>query len=216
VASPASILGRLYALYSHAPLYLRLFARIRLGHAGYDIVEAALPKGGRLLDLGCGYGLFSNYAAIADENREVVGLELDARKIALANPHSPKVTFKRENVMTAELGGKFDGIVLLHVMHHLESFEQQERLLGRCAELLSPDGVLLILEVEKRPWWKHALALAVDHALYPDDTIFYRDRADMEALLEKLGLNVETKPMGAGRPFPHILYSCRLQAPNRR
>ncbi len=209
-------LGKLFALYAKSPLFLRLFARIRLGHAGYDVIEAVLPKKGRVLDLGCGYGLFANYAALASPAREVVGLELEKRKIALAVQSLPNVSLRSEDVMKAELGDRFDGIVLLHVLHHLRSFDEQEALLKKCGELLTENGKLVILEVEKRPWWKHLIAWAVDHALYPGDGIFYRDRPQMEALLEKLGFSYEAAPMGDGRPFPHILYVCGLQAPSRR
>lgn len=204
-AEASAALRRLKALYRR-PLYVRLFAQIRLGHAGYDVVEAALPREGRILDLGCGYGLFANFLALMSSRREVLGLELSRRKLRYADKGLPGVRFAAEDVTRSSENASWDGIALLHVLHHLRSFEEQEALLSACARRLSPGGRLVVLEVQKRPLWKYGLAQLVDHALYPGDSIFFRDRPAMETLLQSLGLRVETTPMDAGRPFPHVLY----------
>lgn len=201
-------LERLKALYTK-PLYVRLFTAIRLGHAGYDAIEPLLPRRGRLLDLGCGYGLFANYLALASPEREVRGVELDAHKLRHADKGVPGVTFAREDVLEVKEPRLYDGIVLLHVLHHLPGYKEQETLLRRCAEWLAPGGTLAILEVERRPFWKHCLAWLVDHALYPGDGIYFRDRPDMLALLASLGFKTEATSLQKGRPFPHVLYVCR-------
>lgn len=207
LAAPEA-LRRLKALYTQ-PAYVRLFARIRLGHAGYDVVEPHLPKTGRILDLGCGYGLFSNYLALMSPEREIVGIELNARKLRYADKGLRGVRFQELDILQDAGAGRFDGIVLLHVLHHLLSYAEQETLLKRCGELLNPGGKLVILEIDDRPWWKFALCWLVDHTLYPGDTIFFRNRAGFLGLFERLGLKVEAVvEMQKGRPLPHILYAC--------
>ncbi|MFA6004605.1 MAG: class I SAM-dependent methyltransferase [Elusimicrobiota bacterium] len=203
-------LSRLRSFY-RSPLYLRWFTAIRLGHSGYDIVEGHLPRAGRILDLGCGYGHFSNFAALMSPEREVTGIELNVRKLRYADKDLPRVAFKQGSALELA-GGHYDGIVLLHVLHHLGSYSEQERLLRWCVENLAPEGRLLVLEVDDRPWWKFIVAHIVDHGLYPGDGIYFRNRAAYLGLFGRLGLDCDVVPMESGRPFPHILYVCRKKA----
>ena len=43
-----------------------------------------LPREGRVLDLGCGFGLFSLYFAIDAPERQMIGVDLDANRIESA------------------------------------------------------------------------------------------------------------------------------------
>ena len=196
---------RLKAMYS-SPFYVSLWARIRLIHAGYDFVEQYAPRAGKILDLGCGYGLFSNYLALASDQRRVMGLELNQRKLKHADKGLKNACFKNSDILMEPITEQYDCIVLLHVLHHLKSFEEQDLLLNKCAQLLSSPGRLIILEVDNTPLLKYALAYIVDHILYPYEKIFYRPRQPMEKILKDMGLAVKSHPMHLGRLFPHFLY----------
>ena len=100
-----------------------------------------------------------------------------------------------------------DAIVLYHVLHHLNSYEEQEQLLQTAVRILKPDGVLVIIEVAEKPLWKLWTAWWVDHLLYFGDRIFYRTKAQMLSLLEReLKLHVKTFPCDRYAPFSHIAY----------
>lgn len=200
-----SVLSRLKRMYSR-PLYVSLWVRIRLGHAGYELVERYVPNSGKILDLGCGYGLFANYLALASERRLVTGLELNSRKLKYAERGLENVRFKNSDILAEPATEDYDCIVMLHVLHHLRSFEEQEAIINKCVQMLQPKGRLIILEVDNYPLVKYLLAHVVDHILYPTQKIFYRLPASMEKLLSGAGFIVESYPMHQGRPFPHFLY----------
>src|SRR5258708_24581758 len=47
-------------------------------------IAAHVPASGTILDLGCGHGLFAQLLARQSKDRSVLGIDLDAHKIALA------------------------------------------------------------------------------------------------------------------------------------
>jgi len=47
-------------------------------------IEAEVPRRGRVLDLGCGHGLFSLLLAATSPERQVTGVDVDGDKLGLA------------------------------------------------------------------------------------------------------------------------------------
>lgn len=187
--------------------YVTLFAHARLAHAPYRLLEEFVPRAGRILDLGCGYGLFANYLSMKSPAREVIGIELSRRKLRYANRGLNNVRFIEGDVTQTELGS-CDCIVMNHLLHHLRSFEEQEKILALCREILEPNGRLLICEVDRQPRWKFRVAQAVDALLYFGDRIYYREADEFSKLFRSLGFRVEQiMEAHQGVPMSHIIYS---------
>jgi 2-polyprenyl-3-methyl-5-hydroxy-6-metoxy-1,4-benzoquinol methylase len=108
-----------------------------------DLIGAHVPEG-RLLDVGCGYGL------LLDEARErgyaTVGLELSrdgaqhARSLGLDVHEIPLELFREGS--NGDSPGEFDAIVLADVLEHLDD---PVAAIDRCASLLRPRGVLCVV-----------------------------------------------------------------------
>ena len=59
-------------------------------------ISGHLPSEGLIIDLGCGHGLFTQLAARQMPERTVIGIDLDARKIAVAR----QLSFSNLNFLT--------------------------------------------------------------------------------------------------------------------
>lgn len=184
-----------------------LFARIRFITAPYDRLEPYVPVSGLVIDLGCGYGTFSHLLALMAPGRRVLGLDLDAAKIARAPRGGGNIVNRLGDIRTEALEPA-ECILLIHVLHHLDSFEAQERLLTTCREKLNDSGRLVICEVNSSPRWKYSLGWLADRVLYPGDPIFYRMPAEMNELLARCGFQAETRLVHEGTPFSHAVYIC--------
>lgn len=182
-----------------------LFNRIRFFTAPYSQLEPYVPRQGLIVDLGCGYGTFTNLLAELCSERRLLGLDLDESKIRHAQRGLSNTRFQLADITKAAMEPA-DCILLIHVLHHLRSYEEQGVLLEACLKRLKPEGRLLICEVDESPWWKLFLARLADGLLYPGDPIFYRYEKEMTLFLERMGLSVERRRMHSGTPFSHITY----------
>lgn len=182
--------------------YIRLFLT-----APVNQLEPYVPKSGFIVDLGCGYGILANLLGMLSEERTILGMDLDDYKMRYAGHGIKNVEFKVADITSTDMPPA-DSILLIHVLHHLNSLKEQEVLLGTCLKKLKTGGKLLIVEIDRSPWWKFVLTQIADHMLYPGDKIYYRFPQDMLPLLENLSLEVETRAMHHGTPFSHITYIC--------
>lgn len=196
---------RLKGLYSGLG-YVSAFTSWRCWHTPYAEMEKYAPKEGVILDIGCGYGLFSNYLAMTSEKRKVMGVDLSDRKIKYADRGLDNVAFRSGNAMDFEWTD-CRGIALIHVLHHFNSFDEQEGFLRECFERLEKGGVLLVLEIDKKPFWKFMFTKLVDNVAYPGDRFYFRGKDELVRVLKEAGFrDVRAVPVHKGVPLSHILY----------
>lgn len=182
-----------------------IFTHIRFFTAPYEKLEQLIPEKGFIIDLGCGYGIFSNFLGLIGPQRQVLGIELDSGKIKFANRGVANVKFLKADITKITLK-KADVILLIHVLHHLNSFQEQEKLLTECKKKLTRNGELIIAEVDKKPILKYILGWIADKLLYPGDKIYYRMPNEFEKLFRNLGFRVKMIKADGGKPFAHVIY----------
>lgn len=185
-----------------------LFARLKFSAAPFVKITPLIPEEGDIIDLGCGYGILANMLGILSAKRRIMGVDLDAAKIKVADRGIGNVSFRRADIRK-DIIPEVDCIVVVHVLHHLPSFKEQNEVLRACAVHLRPGGLLVITEVDDRPRWKYALSWIADHILYPRDTITFRPQAGWVSLLETSGLIVRVISMHEGALFPHVTFVAR-------
>lgn len=98
-----------------------------------------------MLVAGCGYGLMALRLALAMPWREVVAIDLDARKVEVARAAygtNRNVTFVVGDLLTTPLERRFEAVLCVDVLHYWEP-EAQARLVGRLAGALVPGGTFV-------------------------------------------------------------------------
>ena len=104
------------------------------------LVVSLVPRGGRVLDVGCGTGGLT--ALVRDEcSARVVGVEPDPLRAARARERGIEV---HEGVLTSSLAsvlGTFDVVLYADVLEHLVDPLGE---LEKVAQFLAPDGVIII------------------------------------------------------------------------
>lgn len=107
-----------------------------------------LEEGSRLLDLGCGPGLYAE--RFARRGISVFGIDVSARSIAharaVAARDSLPMSFSRGNYLEAELGTDYDAAILIYEDYCAMSPEQRGLLLSRVYNALRP-GSCFVFDV---------------------------------------------------------------------
>ena len=202
--------------YRHERPFIRLFVLARHVLAPLRRVAAEVPRRGRILDLGCGHGLFANLLAVTGPEREILGVDPSSEKLRVARRSSHGLANVRYRHGRAEdvVERGFDAITILDVLYLLPD-DAKLAVLQRCHALLAPGGTLLLKANDTRPWWKYGIVRAEEElmvralGLTLGGQIHFRGVTQYMALLRAAGFEPRVLEIDGGRPAPHRLFICR-------
>lgn len=164
------------------PTVYRTFKKIVLPGGVLEGLVASdyhVDDGGRVLDLGCGFG---DYAPLFADRCEYVGIDHNADYIAMARRLNESVpaTFLVADVTDPVVSehGPYDLVMLSGVLHHLED-DVVEQLARNVAPLLKPGGRFVALE----PVFDPDQGLSARLLIAADRGRFVRDAAGYQARL---------------------------------
>lgn len=136
-----------------APFYNRVYKKgegrhytslLLSGHkaplAKTEALKEILWKGKTALDAGCGTGQMA-YLIARRGAKDVLGIDYSQEAIAAAQKkyRLPNLSFRRADI--ADLGGKYDAIVMLGTIEHLD---RPLAVLRRLKRILAPGGSLIV------------------------------------------------------------------------
>lgn len=145
---------RVIAQYREPGPRARAYLNIRWRICPFDRVLPLVPTEGRLLDVGCGSGLWLSYLALERPRLELHGIDPDARKLALAATSSARLDLRQGSVEDVAPEA-FDCVTILDVLC-LVSDELKGTMLRACYRALAAGGTIVVKDADTRPWWKYA------------------------------------------------------------
>jgi 2-polyprenyl-3-methyl-5-hydroxy-6-metoxy-1,4-benzoquinol methylase len=175
-----------------------------------DEIGQYLPGAGHVLDVGCGFGLFSLYFAIVSPALALHGIDKNARRIAQARRAAARLGLGNVRYETGDAtgfrgGARYDAAYMLDIVHHIPE-ETVAPLVEQLAKTLAPGGRLLVKDVERHPAWKRWFTHALDKVMDPRSPVRYWGAEELQPLIERAGFRVYRHLMVDLLPYPHVLY----------
>lgn len=222
-----SVLSRVTAQYRSPIVRAYIHGRFRIIHLPMiRVLDGLLPREGRILDVGCGFGLFSLCFALSAPARRIYGFDLNPRRIAaairareglgLTNVEFAAADATRQRIgevsggtsSSAGSGAGYDGIITLDLLHHVSPWAKY-RLLQSFHRNLTPDGVLVIKDVTTYPLHRIWFTWIMDKIVSPKSPTYYQSHKDFVRMLERIGFTVTVRILKDPLPYPHVILLCR-------
>ncbi len=125
---------------------LEWYTRIKVKmEDNYRLFDSLIPRNARITDIGCGYGYLGYMLAMYAPDRQILGIDYDADKIAIADngfARPQSLQFACADSLQYELPDS-DVFVLNDMLHYL-SRDEQRQLLLRCAAKLNEGGTIIV------------------------------------------------------------------------
>ena len=159
----------------------------------FQAVDDAAPRQGRILDVGCGYGLVAHWLALGAPQRTLHGIDHDTAKIRVARAtvgESPRLSFS-EGDLLATVWPACDVVLLCDVLHYFPR-ESKARILQRAFEALRAGGSLIVREAcsnesaHRAVTWSERFAVWIGHNL-AERGLHFEAAADYVSLLRAAG-----------------------------
>jgi cyclopropane fatty-acyl-phospholipid synthase-like methyltransferase len=162
----------------------------------FDQLIDHIPDGARVLDVGCGSGLFLGLLAVNDRITHGVGFDASNPALrcgehmleALPSEQAARLHLEHCDARAAWPAGVFDAVTMIDVMHHVPP-AAQEGVFARAAAKLAPGGRLVYKDMAQRPAWS-ALANRLHDLVMAREWIHYRPVTDVEKWGHALGLSL--------------------------
>ena len=172
----------------------------------FELLDAVVPRSGRILDLGCGYGLATHWLACYTDSRTFLGVDYDEDKIRVAQrtaPEHPRKSFERHDLFNWEFP-PCDVVLLLDVLHYWTP-DKQQLILNKVRRALRPGGRLILRDAARAQnaghrrvaFWER-FATRIGHNK-TEEGLHFQTLAELQAMMERAGFAGWEIRVGAGR-----------------
>lgn len=199
-AGPAYYRNLLRNQYLYKGPVLEWYARIKMGlEKDYAFYDQLLPKVGKIVDVGCGYGFLCQLLRLRSKEREVLGMDYDEEKIAVAQNLSIRdegLQYRVGDVSKAPLPAA-QAYVFNDVLHYLPKARQLD-LIEEALKAIPVGGMVVIRDADadmKRRTlmtrWTEFQSTRLFRFNRAENELSYLSGRDILALAQKSGLSCE-------------------------
>lgn len=159
VNEPLAISQTAGFLYQDSSFFARTVQRGRPYICPFDELTTSIPDGSRILDIGCGSGLFLGWLAAHGKIASGVGVEPNPKALEAAAAmqkrlaelgSSVELSFQRVATEQDWPDGQFDVVSSVDVMHHV-GLDARRSFFERAVSLVRPGGLVLYKDMAPRP-----------------------------------------------------------------
>jgi len=206
-------------LYGNVSLWVKFHNLIRWKTCPFEKVSEFVPKNGRVLELGCGFGLMSNLLAFESHERDVLGIDVSPEKILVAKTtlnNRRNIRFEVSDIFNPALfkSARYNCIIIVDVLY-LIPLEKWKIIFENCYHALMTGGILLVKEQGTKPGWKYLWNRAQEFLsvkvfkITHGETFTFPPEETVKEFLNNAGFSAELIKLDKGYLRPHILFVCR-------
>ena len=177
--------------------YIRI--KVKMEH-NYQLFNQLIPMKGQITDIGCGLGPLCYMLSMISKERQILGIDYDEDKIAIAQHgwlRGENLRFEHADASVYEFP-ESDVFILNDVLHYM-NYEHQHDLLVRCANLLRPEGMIIVRDGNSAETHKHrltrlteVLSTQVVKFNRTTDELCFTSEAQIQSIARECGMEVKT------------------------
>jgi uncharacterized protein (DUF2062 family)/trans-aconitate methyltransferase len=179
----------------------------------FELLAAENLGSGTVVDLGCGYGMALCFAAFGDNQRRLVGCDLDEHRIAVARKALASLNTEVSVADVRDFELPPAGLILIMDVLQCLSAAEQSALLKRCCSALANDGILIFRVHDRERGIRTAITMAFERLIFACRHHDLRPRilkiAEYRRVLESAGMQLEERRFKNHLPLAHVLIVAR-------
>ena len=179
--------------------YIRIKVKME---RNYRLFNRLIPAQGQITDIGCGFGPLCYMLPMLSEDRDILGIDYDEDKIALAQHgwlRNEHLQFRHGNALEYPLPES--DVFILNDMLHYMSYEHQRTLLLKCADRLRSQGMIIIRDGNSANTSKHRLtrftellSTRIFNFNRTTGELYFTTETQLREIAVTCGMNVEIIP----------------------
>jgi uncharacterized protein len=195
----------------------QIFLFLRSFVLDYAYIAEHIPLAAKVIDVGCGYGILSNYLALSDLESHVKGIDIDADRISKANQTTgtrKNIVFEVGDFMRSDLT-QFNTVVAIDLMHYFD-FDEQHRIINKVGTALTSGGIFILRQPDTAPKWRYCWTYMHEFIMVKSTItktnnrkIYFSSSKSIISVLEENGFEVTIYPNKAMFPYSDTIFVCR-------